>query len=44
MSDALQWPWVVVLSTFSLLDGVVFLVDLSQVGPHADEHEHALDG
>ena len=38
VSDALQWPCVVVpCRTFSLLDGVVFLLDLSQVGPHADE-------
>ena len=38
LSDALQWPCVVVpCRTFSLLDGVVFLLDLSQVGPHADE-------
>ncbi len=38
VSDALQWPCVVVpCRTFSLFDGVVFLLDLSQVGPHADE-------
>lgn len=38
VSDALQWPCVIVpCRTFSLLDGVVFLLDLSQVGPHADE-------
>lgn len=38
----LQWRCVVLpCRTFSLLDGVVFLLDLSQVGPHADER---LDG
>lgn len=34
MNIPLHWPcW----STDFLLDGVVFLPDLSQVGPHADE-------